>query len=97
MQWIDALTISSAFAGLREHLRPRSFLRSIKNKPQFSITFIDVSHLFVRDGKLDRDLFYDPRLSPPEPPLHPTAQGMALIAKAIEPTLASLMGDHVHQ
>ena len=62
-----------------------------------AVTFIDVSHLFVRDGKLDRDLFYDPRLSPPEPPLHPTAQGMALIAKAIEPTLASLMGDHVHQ
>ncbi|MBS0560023.1 MAG: hypothetical protein JSR21_08220 [Proteobacteria bacterium] len=57
------------------------------------VTFMDVGHLFMRDGRLDRDLFYDPKETPPRPPLHPTAQGMARIAAAIEPTLAAMLGD----
>lgn len=61
-----------------------------------AVTFLDVAHVFMRDGKLDRDLFLDPRKTPPEAPLHPTAQGQALMAAAMEPTLASLMGDRVH-
>jgi lysophospholipase L1-like esterase len=60
------------------------------------VTFIDVGQLFLHDGKLDRSLFYDPKLTPPEPPLHPTARGMGLMAAAIEPTLAKLMGDRNH-
>jgi lysophospholipase L1-like esterase len=60
------------------------------------VTFIDVGHLFQHDGKLDRGLFYDPKLTPPEAPLHPTAQGMALMAAAMEPALAALMGDRNH-
>lgn len=60
------------------------------------ITFLDVSRVFMRDGKLNRDLFYDPKLNPPEPPLHPSAQGQVLMAEAIEPTLATLLGDHPH-
>jgi lysophospholipase L1-like esterase len=62
-----------------------------------AVTFLDVGHVFMRNGKLDRDLFVDPKNTPPEAPLHPTAQGQALMATAMEPTLAALLGDHVHQ
>lgn len=62
-----------------------------------AVTFLDVTHVFMRNGVLDRDLFYDPKLTPPEPPLHPTAQGQALLAEAMEPTLAGLLGDRVHR
>jgi lysophospholipase L1-like esterase len=61
------------------------------------VTFLDIGHVFMHGDKLDRDLFLDPRKTPPEQPLHPTAQGQALMAAAIEPTLASLLGDHVHK
>jgi lysophospholipase L1-like esterase len=61
------------------------------------VTFLDVGHVFMHGDKLDRDLFLDPRKTPPEAPLHPTAQGQALMAAAMEPTLASLMGDRVHK
>jgi lysophospholipase L1-like esterase len=57
------------------------------------VTFMDVSSLFMRDGKLDRNMFYDPKETPPDPPLHPTAQAQAKIAAAIEPTLAAMLGD----
>lgn len=60
------------------------------------VTFLDVGHVLMRGGTLDRSLFYDPKLTPPEDPLHPTAQGMGLIAAAMEPTLATLMGDRNH-
>ncbi|MGA3401459.1 MAG: GDSL-type esterase/lipase family protein [Acetobacteraceae bacterium] len=62
-----------------------------------AVTFLDVGHVFMRGDKLDRDLFFDPRHTPPDPPLHPTAQGQALLAAAMEPTLAALLGDRVHQ
>lgn len=61
-----------------------------------TVTFLDVGHALMRDGKPDRSLFYDPKLKPPEAPLHPTAQGMELIAAAMEPTLSHLMGDRDH-
>lgn len=61
------------------------------------VTFVDAGHVFLRNGTLNRDLFYDPKLIPPNAPLHPTAQGHALLAEAIEPTLAGLMGDRVHR
>jgi lysophospholipase L1-like esterase len=57
------------------------------------VTFMDLSSLFMRDGRLDRGLFYDPKETPPDPPLHPTAQAQAKIAEAIEPTLAAMLGD----
>jgi len=60
------------------------------------VSFLDVGHVFLRDGRLDRSLFYDPKLTPPEAPLHPTARGMALMAAAMEPTLAALFGDRNH-
>jgi lysophospholipase L1-like esterase len=61
------------------------------------VTFLDVGHVFMSGEKLDRDLFLDPRKTPPEAPLHPTAQGQALMAEAMEQTLASLLGDRVHK
>jgi lysophospholipase L1-like esterase len=61
------------------------------------VTFLDIGHVFVRDGKLDPDLYLDPRETPPRAPLHPTAQGQALMAAAMEPTLAGLMGDNIHR
>ncbi len=61
------------------------------------VTFLDLAHVFMHGETLDRDLFLDPRKTPPEPPLHPTAQGQALMAKAMEQTLASLLGDHAHE
>ena len=36
---------------------------------------------------------YDDLLTPPDPPLHPTAQAQASLAAAIEPALAAWMGD----
>jgi len=60
------------------------------------VTYLDVGRVFMKDGRLNRDLFYDPKLSPPGAPLHPTAQGHALMAEAIEPTLAALLGDRRH-
>jgi lysophospholipase L1-like esterase len=60
------------------------------------VTFLDVGHVLMPEGRLDRSLFYDPKLTPPEAPLHPTPQGMALIAAAIEPALAGLMRDQNH-
>jgi lysophospholipase L1-like esterase len=60
------------------------------------VTYVDVGHVFMKDGKLDRDLFLDPRLTPPSAPLHPTAEGQRLMAETIEPTLATLLGDRRH-
>jgi lysophospholipase L1-like esterase len=62
-------------------------------RPGGNPTFMDLAALFAPDGVLDRALFYDPLLTPPAPPLHPTAQAQARLAAAIEPTLARLLGD----
>ncbi|MDQ2802334.1 MAG: GDSL-type esterase/lipase family protein [Pseudomonadota bacterium] len=58
-----------------------------------NVVYVDVTGLFLRDGKADASQFYDPLLDPPEPALHPTAQAQARVADAIEPTLARLLGD----
>ena len=55
------------------------------------VTFLDVSGAFMKNGTLDRALFLDPLLTPPEPPLHPNAEGQAKMAAAIEPVLARLL------
>ena len=60
------------------------------------VTYIDVTPLFMSHGAVDATLFYDPRLTPPEPPLHPTPDGMARIAEAIEPMLSAMLGDRRH-
>lgn len=57
------------------------------------VTYADVAHLFLHDGQVDRTQFLDDRLTPPDPPLHPTAQAQARIAEAIEPMVAAALGD----
>jgi lysophospholipase L1-like esterase len=54
-------------------------------------TFLDVSDVFMKDGRLDTSLFLDPLLDPPAPPLHPTAQGQARMAAAMAPVLERLL------
>ena len=61
-----------------------------------NVTFMDIGSVFEHDGALDHALYYDRLLRPAEPTLHPTAQGMARLAAAIEPTLARLLRDHPH-
>ena len=55
--------------------------------------FIDLSGLFMVAGHIDAGRFLDPHLTPPAPPLHPTAQTQAMMAAAIEPSLAAMLGD----
>jgi len=61
------------------------------------VTYLDVTGVFERDGKFDRSAFLDPFLTPPDPPLHPTAQAQGRMAAAMEPTLAGMLGDTSHQ
>ncbi len=60
------------------------------------ITYMDVTALFMRSGEVDRTQFLDDQLTPPDPPLHPTAQAQRKLAEAIEPTVAAMMGDRRH-
>jgi lysophospholipase L1-like esterase len=60
------------------------------------VTYLDVTGVFERDGTLDRSAFFDPMLTPPDPPLHPTAQAQGRMAAAMEPALAALLGDKRH-
>jgi lysophospholipase L1-like esterase len=57
------------------------------------VRYLDLAPLFLRDGRLDRSQFYDPLLTPPEPPLHPTAAAQARMAEAIEPLLREMLGE----
>jgi lysophospholipase L1-like esterase len=65
-------------------------------KDDQSVAFLDLTALFMRNGVLNRSLFLDPQLTPPDPPLHPSAQGQAMMAKAMEPVLANMLGDRPH-
>ena len=57
------------------------------------VTYMDVTSLFMKDGQVDRTQFLDPLLTPPDPPLHPTAQAQGRLAAAIDPVLSKLLGD----
>ncbi|HQT63419.1 MAG: hypothetical protein B7Z75_10910 [Acidocella sp. 20-57-95] len=52
-----------------------------------TVTFLDVSPVLTVNGKTDASLYVDPKMTPPEPALHPDAEGMARIAAFIEPTV----------
>ncbi len=47
----------------------------------------DPTGIFLRGGRLDERLFYDPLLHPPEPALHPTPEGMARLAESLDPII----------
>lgn len=48
------------------------------------------------NGAPDPSRFLDPHLTPPDPPLHPTAAAQQEIARIIEPSVATILGDHRH-
>ena len=57
------------------------------------VAYLDIGSIFFKDGKLNKAIFYDPRLSSPGKALHPDTIGQRRMAEAIEPTLARLMED----
>ncbi len=59
------------------------------------LRYVDLTALFVREGMVDRTQFLDDHLTPPDPPLHPTAMAQARIAETIEPLIAARLGDRV--
>lgn len=71
----------------------RSLEATFGNNAVPGVVWLDVTRLFMRDGEVDRTQFYDDRLTPPEPPLHPTAPAQARLAEAMEPALSAMLGD----
>jgi lysophospholipase L1-like esterase len=61
--------------------------------PTSGVVFQDLSSLFLHDGRVDPSAFLDPKLTPPDPPLHPNAQTQARMASAIEPVVSKMLGD----
>jgi lysophospholipase L1-like esterase len=53
------------------------------------VTFVNLSELFMVDGKIDAGFFIDPHLTPPDPPLHPNAATMARMAAALAPYVSA--------
>ena len=86
----------SAYATNTTRAINRALAAEYSNNTVPAVTYLDVSAVFLRNGVTDRSMFLDPLQTPPGPPLHPTAEGQARMAAAIEPTLAALLGDHDH-
>jgi lysophospholipase L1-like esterase len=62
------------------------------------VTYLNINSIFYKtgadkNGALNTALFYDPRLPQHGKALHPDTVGQRMMAEAIEPTLAHLMGD----
>jgi len=57
------------------------------------VTYLDIGSIYFKNGALNTALFYDPRLPQHGKSLHPDTAGQRMMAEAIEPTLAHLMGD----
>jgi lysophospholipase L1-like esterase len=49
------------------------------------ITFVNLSPLFLTNGRVDAANYIDPHLTPPDPPLHPNAATMARMAATLAP------------
>jgi lysophospholipase L1-like esterase len=77
--WVDATTIA-----INQGLAQR-YGRSEQ------VAYVDVTQVFRPHGVLAAPLFADGMLHPPEPLLHPTAEGMAKLSEAIAPALARVM------
>ncbi|MEP6540122.1 MAG: GDSL-type esterase/lipase family protein, partial [Bryobacteraceae bacterium] len=61
------------------------------------VTYLDIGPIFFRDGQLNTELFYDPRLPRHGKALHPDTVGQRWMADAIEPTLTRLLQDSSRQ
>lgn len=71
--WVDEQTVATNAALARNYAGSQD------------VTFVNLSALFMTDGKIDPAFFIDPHLTPPNPPLHPNAQTMARMAESLEP------------
>ena len=60
------------------------------------VTYFDASPLFLRGGAVETSLYYDPLESPPRPALHPSPEGQARMAAAIEPAISAMLADRPH-
>jgi lysophospholipase L1-like esterase len=60
------------------------------------VDYVDVSDLFLKNNQVDASKFLDPKLTPPDPPLHPSAQVQMEIAERIEPFVSRILGDQLH-
>lgn len=87
---------SERSAGITEATAQINRMLAERYRDDRSVSFLDLTALFMRNGVLNRGLFLDPKLTPPDPPLHPSAQGQAMMAKAMEPMLANMLGDRPH-
>lgn len=70
-------------------------LRHYEGAP--SVAYLDISAIYLKNGKLDAALFYDPRLPQPRKPLHPDTTGQRMMAEAIEPALTQILKDSAKQ
>jgi lysophospholipase L1-like esterase len=57
------------------------------------VSYMDISVAFYLGGTLNDSIFYDAYLNPPLPSTHPNTLGQRIMASAIEPAVARLMGD----
>lgn len=71
--WVDEQTITTNAALAKAYAHSQI------------VTFVDLRHLLIENGKTNASLYVDPRLTPPEPALHPDREGMTLIAEALKP------------
>ncbi len=63
--WVDAQT-KATNAALAQHYAENP-----------TVTFMDIGYVLETNGQADPNLFVDPRLTPPEPALHPERRGHA--------------------
>jgi lysophospholipase L1-like esterase len=61
-------------------------LRYMGQKPSY-VTYVDLTSIFWSDGKINNELFVEPRSIPPQGSVHPTAAGQAAMAAALEPII----------
>jgi lysophospholipase L1-like esterase len=87
---------SERSAAITETTQQINRMLAARYKDDKPVSFLDLSALFLRNGVVNRALFLDWRLTPPDPLLHPSAQGQTLMAKAMEPVLANMLGDRPH-
>jgi lysophospholipase L1-like esterase len=57
------------------------------------VTYLDISSIFFANGRLNSAIYYDPRLPGHPGAMHPDTKGQYMMAEAIEPTLARLLGE----
>jgi len=86
-------SIRSAWVDDNTAILNRALAARYGNGADSLVTFKDLSFLFIKDGRIDPGCFLDSHLTPPDPPLHPTAEAQARMAAAIEPIVSHLMGD----